>query len=262
MIAEQDFAGRQSRGARQLQEDAYAFLDFEETSGETGLLLVLADGMGGHNAGERASELAVKSFVAAFHHAEGTTARRLQKALTVSNEAIAGESRAAPECEGMGTTLLAASITTSGLEWVSVGDSPLYLWRAGKLQRLNADHSLRPVLKEMSDRRENSSHRGASHASGNILRAALTGQEIALIDRSAAPVKQMEGDIILAASDGVHTLNDSEIMEACGSTAAHASDLAENLVRALLDIQNPRQDNITVAVVKSAATGDDLALPL
>ena len=78
MTVEKDFAGRQWQGLRAVQEDSYAFSDIVTASGRLeGLLVVGADGMGGHAAGERASELAVESFVAGFHGATGAIGKRM-----------------------------------------------------------------------------------------------------------------------------------------------------------------------------------------
>ena len=240
MTSEKDFAGRQSRGARQVQEDAYAFSEIPDG----GILVVVADGMGGHAAGELASELALKSFIAAFHETTGKIDNRLRKALQAANGAIAKELQRDPKSEGMGTTLVAACVTSAGIEWISVGDSPLYLWRDKNLQRLNADHSLRPVLREMSERGENVN---PDDSSKNILRAALTGDEIALIDQSPKAVPLRERDLILVATDGIHTLSDVAI--ASINFGPDASAVAESLIQAVLDAGNPKQDNTTVAVL-------------
>jgi PPM family protein phosphatase len=243
MTPEKDFAGRQSRGARQVQEDAYAFSEIPDG----GILVVVADGMGGHAAGELASELAVKNFVAAFHETPGKIDNRLGKALKAANEAIANALKREPAHEGMGTTLVGACATSAGIEWISVGDSPLYLWRDKQLQRLNADHSLRPVLREMSERGENVNPEDSSR---NILRAALTGDEIALIDQSPKPVPLRERDFVLVATDGIHTL--SEVAIASTNLEPNAATVAEGLIQAVLDAGNPKQDNITVAVLGAA----------
>ena len=174
MIAEKDFAGRQARGAREVQEDAYAFSEIVSPDGATeGVLIVIADGMGGHAAGERASELAVKNFIAAFHQTGGNPAKRLRNALGAANQSIVEELRHQPQWEGMGTTLLAVIVSRAGVEWLSVGDSPLYLWSNAKLTRLNEDHSLRPVLREMAEHGEIIS--AAKAESKNVLRAAAHG---------------------------------------------------------------------------------------
>jgi PPM family protein phosphatase len=225
MIAEKDFAGRQSRGARAVQEDAYAFSEIPDG----GMLVVVADGMGGHSAGELASELALKNFIAAFHEAGGKIEDRLRKALQAANDAIAKELQRNPGCEGMGTTLIAACITSAGIEWISVGDSPLYLWRDKNLTRLNADHSLRPVLREMAERDEKNVN--PEDSSRNILRAALIGDEISMIDQSSKPIALQKGDFILAATDGIHTLSEDAI--ASVSSDADASAIAEDLLDAV-----------------------------
>ena len=255
MIAEKDFAGRQSRGARDSQEDSYAFSEISGDSGEVeSLLVVVADGMGGHAAGERASELALHCFVEQFYHAPGGTAVKLKTALLAANEAITQELKREPHYEGMGTTLVAACLTGDTIEWISVGDSPLYLWREEHLSRLNEDHSLRPVLDELHANRE-PPHHEVSAASRNILRAALTGDEIAMIDQSDTAMRLRPGDIIIAASDGIHTLPDEQISHVCAvSRAEEAQGLAENIIRLIKDEAHPRQDNTTIAVIKAPAT--------
>jgi len=260
MIAEKDFAGRQTRGSRGHQEDAYAFSDIVATDGSNrveGLLAVIADGMGGHTSGEQASELALESFIDAFHKAGGALRERLKSAVLAANEAMAKELKRAPELEGMGTTLLAVGITRSGAEWVSVGDSPLYLWSEKKLRRLNEDHSFRPVLQEMLALGKITPPEMARHPFRNLLRAAITGAEIELIDQSHAPLELHEGDMILAATDGIQTLSDEAIaaLLAKASMANDAFVLASGLVQGVLAAGHPKQDNTTVAIIKTGPEG-------
>jgi PPM family protein phosphatase len=245
MIAEKDFAGRQLLGARPVQEDAYAFSEIPEG----GILVVVADGMGGHSAGELASEMALKNFIAAFHEAAGKIDNRLANALQAANGAIAKELQRNPKCEGMGTTLVGACITSAGIEWISVGDSPLYLWRDKKLTRLNADHSLRPVLREMAERGEKNVN--PEDSSKNILRAALTGEEISMIDQSPKPVALRKGDLVLVATDGIHTLSDDTIARI--DTDRDASAIAESLLNTVRSAENLKQDNTTVAILTSTS---------
>jgi serine/threonine protein phosphatase PrpC len=246
MIPEKDFAGRQLLGARAVQEDAYAFSEIPEG----GMLIVVADGMGGHSAGELASELALKNFIAAFHEKTDKIDNRLRKALQAANEAIAKELQRNPKCEGMGTTLVAACITSVGIEWISVGDSPLYLWRDKKLTRLNADHSLRPVLREMAERGDKNVN--PEDSSKNILRAALTGEEISMIDQSPEAVALRKDDFILVATDGIHTLSENTI--AAMNSAGDASAIADSLLDAVRGAKNPRQDNTSVAILRSTSS--------
>ncbi len=262
MIAEKNFAARQSRGARALQEDTYAFSKILDAAGKVkSVLVVVADGMGGHAAGERASELAAKSFVLGFHRATGLPEKRLLSGLMTANEAIAEELQRDAACQGMGTTLVAASVTPGGVEWISVGDSPLFLWRESTLKRLNADHSLRPVLSEMAKLRQVPTI--PTHTSGSILRAALTGEEIALTDQSPRPVTLQDGDLIVVATDGIHTLNSRQITATCENVAGEeARVVATSLLHAVLNSGNPMQDNTTIAVVKIGSGGKDFTMPL
>src|ERR1700719_2674964 len=103
MLAEKDFAGRQSRGMRPSQEDSYAFSEIIDPAGRAiGLLAVVADGMGGHTAGERASELAVRNCTAEFHRDNGEILHRLGRGLTAANASIAAEMAHNLALDGMG----------------------------------------------------------------------------------------------------------------------------------------------------------------
>ena len=262
LIAERDFAGRQSVGKRSGQEDAYAFSAIPARPGAaTGLLLLVADGMGGHAAGNRASDLAVRTFAGAFHRGGETMRERFTRAVDAANDALAAAIEANPdELEGMGTTLLAAAVTPLGLEWASVGDSPLYLFRRGTLRRINADHSFRPVLREMVAKGEMTEAQAATSSLRNRLRSGLVGGEIALLDLAPTPLPLLDGDLVLAGSDGLQTLTDDALAAVLRQHAsADAATLAAQLVQAVLAAGAAKQDNITAAIVNPA--GDWLLAP-
>jgi protein phosphatase len=262
LIAEKDFAGRQAVGKRSEQEDAYAFSAIPARPGTaTGLLLIVADGMGGHAAGNRASEMAVRTFAGAFHRGGETMGERFTRALDAANDALAAAIEADPDhLEGMGTTLLAAAATPLGLEWISVGDSPLYLFRRGTLRRINADHSFRPVLREMVAKGELTEEQAAASSLKNRLRSALIGGEIALVELSPTPLPLLEGDIVLAGSDGLQTLDDAALAAVLKEHAtADAATLSARLVQTVLEAGAPKQDNTTAAIVKPE--GDWLIAP-
>lgn len=260
LIAEQDFAGRQAIGKRSGQEDAYAFSNIPASPGAaSGLLLLVADGMGGHTAGNKASELAVRTFVSAFHRGGETMSERFSRAIDSANDAIAATIDTDPEqFEGMGTTLLALAVTPVGLEWASVGDSPLYLFRRGTLRRINADHSFRPVLREMVTNHELTEEQAAKSSLRNRLRSALIGGEIPFVDLASRALPLLEGDVVLAGSDGLQTLSDAAITEVLGqNTSADAATIAARLIEEVMKAAKPKQDNITATIVKP--TGDWLA---
>lgn len=263
MNAEKDFAVRQTQGARPLQEDACAFSEIVGEDGKPGgTVIVVADGMGGHSAGERASSLAVQTFIGTFRKTAGSLGARMSAGLTAANDAISDELKQDATLHGMGTTFLAVCLTPAGLEWISVGDSPLYLLRGATLRRLNEDHSLRPILKEMAERGELPSTRGRS-VSGNILRAALLGEEIEMVDRSSKPLSLDENDLVIAATDGIHTLNDREIVGTCADPRGlDASTLAAGLIRAVTVAGNLKQDNTTIAILKPHSAWDGFVMPL
>lgn len=262
LTAEKDFAGHEAVGKRSNQEDAHAFSVIPAGAGAgEGLLLVVADGMGGHAAGQRASQMAVSQFARGFHRGGETMAERFVCALDTANAALGEAIDADPDhLEGMGTTILAIVVTPLGLEWLSVGDSPLYLFRQGKLRRVNADHSFRPLLNELVAKGDLTAQQAAASSLKNRLRAALVGGEVALVDQSPAPLPLVEDDIIIAGSDGLQTLTDDQIAELLQHYGkAAALPLALRLVQTVLDAGAPKQDNITAAIIKPG--GDWLRAP-
>ena len=124
-----------SQGARRYQEDAAAV--WPHPDAPSALLAVLADGMGGHVGGAKASQLVCEQAIESFRSSTGETPARLTQALIAANKAIARTVDEDPALSGMGSTMIAAVFDSTGLEWVSVGDSPLYLFRHSKITLLD-----------------------------------------------------------------------------------------------------------------------------
>ncbi|KWT70960.1 putative serine/threonine protein phosphatase [Hyphomicrobium sulfonivorans] len=256
-----DHAARATKGARDYQEDSSAFWPADKrgagsaelplTASATRLIAVLADGMGGHTAGALASRMACKNFIAAYTDLNGSRSDRLIKSLQSANDSIAAEVDANPVLSGMGTTLVAAVFTHEGVEWVSVGDSPLLLYRRGEIALLNEDHSLAPELDRMAAEGQMTPEQAKSDPRRHMLRSAVTGDELDLVDVSRKPLLLEEGDYVILASDGLHTL---EVPEIERIVAAYANDGAEAvanaLIRAVEAIRDPHQDNTTVMAVR------------
>jgi protein phosphatase len=235
---------RASQGARNYQEDAAGVRGHAG-----GLTAVLADGMGGHAGGAEASELASVTFLEAFAAAEGEVRARLAAALEQADAAIrarAGEDR---RLAGMGCTLIGAELGPGRLEWVSVGDSPLYLVRRGELVRLNEDHSLAPEIDKLAETGRISWDAARSDPLRHVLRSALTGTEIEMIDRPETPLALEPGDVVILASDGIHTVSEDEIARIAGTGAAPDA-IADALLAAVAAERDPYQDNTTVVVVR------------
>ena len=247
-------AGGQLLGARDVQEDELGFIDGStlDPDGQHPVVVV-ADGMGGHASGELASRLAVRAFIEAYG-TQGRPADRLRAALDRANQAIDEAIRENLSLDGMGTTLVAAAVTADGLEWVSVGDSPLYLYRDGRLKRLNEDHSLAPVIAAMREI-DPATARGMNP---NELRSALVGFALTKVDASPMPELLRPGDLILLASDGLDTLDDDEIASIISASRDDGPGAAKDALLAAVAAQDaPAQDNATVALIEApGATGE------
>jgi serine/threonine protein phosphatase PrpC len=259
----QDFGGGQDCGRRRSQEDSFAFQPIAGTDGTPdGLLMALADGMGGHKGGAHASAVAIESFVQAYAAAPETEpeAERLQRGLQAANERIARDAGADGALRGMGCTLVGASVTPAGLFWASVGDSPFYLFRDGTLTRLNADHSMAPVIQQAVLLGTLSEEEAASHPNRNALRSAVMGRELSLVDLRAEPLELRPGDRLLLASDGLLTLPEARISELLERHADRsAEELTEILLEAVSSAGNPYQDNVTVLLASVPPDGAAMA---
>ncbi|MEI9899030.1 MAG: hypothetical protein WDN31_01655 [Hyphomicrobium sp.] len=152
---------------------------------------------------------------------------------------------------GMGTTLVAAVFTNDGVEWVSVGDSPLLLFRRGEIALLNEDHSLAPELDRLAAIGRITPEQAKTDPRRHMLRSAVTGDELDLVDISRKPLLLEDGDYIILASDGLHTLETSEVERIISAYAEDgAESVANALVRAVEAIRDPHQDNTTVLAVR------------
>ncbi|MEN3942975.1 protein phosphatase 2C domain-containing protein [Prosthecobacter sp. SYSU 5D2] len=253
-VQEQDFAARQYKGRRDNQEDYYAFADASELSDEplSRLLLVVGDGLGAHAGGSVASYLAVNAFVRAFHEQPGDASWRLRTALDTANETLGYITDRMPSvAPPMGTTMLSVLVSQKEVQWISVGDSPLFLYRRGNLTRLNADHSLTPLLDAQVAAGTMTAEEAAHHPGRHTLQSAVMGLPMTLIDFAADPVKLLRDDIIIAASDGIFTLTDKALKELLHFGQNTTADkIADAILFAIRRINSDRQDNTTVGVVK------------
>lgn len=248
-----DFAGRQIQGARAVQEDSYGVVPRAEFDGAADdLFLVVADGMGGHAAGEVASSLAVNTFAETFlESATECEAGRLWDCLEEANRRIAREIQTRGDAvEGMGTTLLAVLLRGRSVRWLSVGDSPLYRVRGEELQRLNRIHSKATELAEKVEAGQITEEQARTDPARHTLLSALIGDSIYDVDDPPA-VELMAGDVLIAATDGIETLTHQEIAAVVSSLHDQdAAALAEGLLLAVQSKQFPKQDNTTVVVVR------------
>lgn len=250
MIPGRHFAALQVQGARPYQEDDYGCVNDRDINDAypSDLLLVLADGMGGHNGGAHAGRVAVKTFIDSFRTSSSGLVARLETALTRSNDQIRLDAEADPSLTGMGCTLAAVYFSADGIVWASVGDSPFWRWRDGVLQQLNEDHSMAPVIRQSVERGELSADQARNHPHRNALRSALTGDPIPQTDLRETPVPLRVGDKFIIASDGLQSLSDPEIASIMADDL-DALTLTRRLIKAVEAKAVPGQDNTTVMVV-------------
>ena len=205
-----NFASENLIGTRKTQEDYCENLSLNDGKD---FLMVLADGMGGHNAGDVASKLAVKTFISSFVNFDKSMqlGYRLNSSLYSCNTKVSQSIAENKSQEGMGCTLVAAYISDSYLSWISVGDSLLYILRGNKLLKLNADHSMMPVLEKAYQNGSLTKEEFNNHPQRNVLRSAVIGEDIELIDKNDKNFKLKNNDVILLASDGLLTLSELDI---------------------------------------------------
>lgn len=237
----------QHTGAREGQEDYLATLFERESDSSGDLLMLVADGMGGHAGGARASCLVIEKFRAAFlsQSPKQPPKERLHLAMQAANMALQHETQANPALKGMGTTLVAAWKHENGLLWLSVGDSPMYLYREGQLRRLNADHSFFGELMVKVAQGRLTLAEAKAHPKKNALRSALTGNAIKLVDVNH--VRLNVNDTVIVATDGLDTLKESDLVQTVETYhRAGPNALCKKLIDATLDVGNPKQDNISL----------------
>ncbi|MBS0236789.1 MAG: serine/threonine-protein phosphatase [Proteobacteria bacterium] len=250
-----------TRGARDYQEDTAAFMSeggepvamsSEGPGYDRGGFAVLADGMGGHAGGALASKTVCENFLEFVASARGEVGERLVSGLGAANAAVASKIAENPLLAGMGSTLIGAAFGPAGIEWVSVGDSPLFLFRRGEVALLNEDHSLAPELDRMVAEGKLTAAEARHDPRRHMLRSAVTGEEIDLLDVSQQPLKLEPGDYVVLASDGIATLETGEIARLIqGYAKDGAAAVAKAIIRAIEALREPYQDNATVLVVRA-----------
>jgi len=221
-------------------------------------LLVLADGMGGYNAGEVASGIAVKTIVNQVKEQveredmnaqdrEAGLSRPtiiLRDAIHRANKIIYQTARTQPQCEGMGTTVVAALFLENKITIAHVGDSRLYRQRAGgeKLEQVTMDHSL---LQELVDRGFYSAEEAQRAANKNYVTRALGVEPNVEVEIQEVPVNK--GEVFILCSDGLSDMvEDEDIHLTINTFSANLDTVAKQLIQLAND--NGGRDNVSVVM--------------
>jgi PPM family protein phosphatase len=244
------FVGLTDTGkVREHNEDTIAF------DADIGLL-VLADGMGGYNAGEVASGIAVKTIVNLVREQveredmnvqdrESGLSRPtiiLRDAIHRANKIIYQTARTQPQCEGMGTTVVAALFFDNKITIAHVGDSRLYRQRSDKLEQVTMDHSL---LQELVDRGFYSAEEAQRAANKNYVTRALGVEPNVDVEIQEVPVQK--GDAYMLCSDGLSDMVEDEDIHLTINTF---NDNLDTVAKQLIQLANDNggRDNVSVVM--------------
>jgi len=225
-------------------QDSGRIVNATNGTAETGgLLVVVADGMGGHKAGEVASQTAVNTVAEVYQRSRGTPGQALDEAFREAHKNILKLATENQAMAGMGTTCTALAIVGNEAWAAHVGDSRLYLVRSGDIYQLSEDHT---VIEELVRQGLLTPGEAGRHEDRNVLLRAMGTKPELSIMRWKEPMDVRRGDAFLLCSDGLHDLvNDSEIMAVVNGAPPKVA------CRKLVQMAKERggYDNITGAVV-------------
>jgi len=230
---------------RKLNQD-YVYTTQEKIGNLTNLFIV-ADGMGGHAAGDYASRTAVESIVECIENSfEKNSLKLLSKAVEAANKAVYTEALLDRKLEGMGTTIVAATFVGRYLQAINVGDSRLYVIDADGIRQVSVDHSL---VEEMIRSGGIAREQARNHPDKNIITRAVGVKKTVEPDTYTEELK--DGDVVLLCSDGLtNMVTDDEIKEIVNQ-AADVSEAGKRLVEKANE--NGGRDNISAVLIRYEA---------
>lgn len=227
---------------RQLNQDVV--YSSELPVGNLPNLFIIADGMGGHKAGDYASRYAVDTICReAEHSAEKSPEKILQSAIDAANAGIFELSNENRDLEGMGTTVVAAVVYGCCLKVGNVGDSRLYIVNGKNIRQITTDHSLVEEMIRMGGLDRESAR---THPNKNIITRAVGVTSAVAAD--FYEVELQKGDIILLCSDGLSNMLEDEEIRMIVNAQRDIMEKAEALVRAAN--QNGGRDNISLILIE------------
>ena len=226
---------------RKLNQD-YVYTS-EQPVGKLPNLFIVADGMGGHNAGDYASKVTVETMVERIGVSEETERTRiLDEAIQAANKLIREKSCESAELEGMGTTVVAATCDGTRLCVANVGDSRLYVANKREIRQITKDHSW---VEEMVRRGGMGREEARNHPDKNIITRAVGAEDSVKVDFFSVQLK--EGDMILMCTDGLTNMLEDEEIRMILNGARDVVEKAEKLVAAAND--HGGKDNISVILI-------------
>lgn len=215
----------------------------EQPVGKLPNLFIVADGMGGHNAGDMASKLAVDTMVEQISASEEQQPEKLMEAaIKAANQRVLEQAATKPELEGMGTTVVAATFLEDRLVVANVGDSRLYVVGKYGIKQITRDHSW---VEEMVKRGGLGREEARNHPDKNIITRAVGVEMTVRIDFFEHRLQK--NDLILMCTDGLtNMLKDEEIRDILKGRGS-IEEKAEELIR--MANENGGRDNISVILI-------------
>ena len=254
---------------RELNEDSARIVrpGDDEMFARRGMLVVVADGMGGHSAGEVASQMAVETIAHAYYELgecgesgesreSQDSAAALVAALQDANRAIFAHASQDRALTGMGTTCVALALVNGMAHAAHVGDSRLYLIRRGGIYQMTNDDS---AVGEMVNRGVLSKEDARRHHDKNVILKALGTQPDVEVSSWPAPLPLADGDAFLLCSDGLTDLVDDHELAAAVEADADCASVCQALIAAAK--ARGGFDNITAALVRTTASATANAAP-
>jgi PPM family protein phosphatase len=229
-------------GERRIVNQDYVYCD-ENAIGQLPNLFIVADGMGGHNAGDYASRFCVEYFTQRIKESDLTSPiASIETALKETNDILRDKASEQSELEGMGTTFVVATIFDKIMYVANIGDSRLYV--IGKeMKQITEDHSLVEAMVKTGELNRNEAR---MHPNKNIITRALGANVTATPDFFEVDLD--EGDIVLMCSDGLTNMLEDETIERIIKENDSPETAAETLVK--FANQNGGKDNIAVIIIK------------
>lgn len=228
--------------------------------GEGGAISIVADGMGGPQAGEVASGIAIDTFKKRFAYDELKSLLAepdkiegwLKDSISEANDAIIHRAETDPATIGMGTTVLIVWLLSNKAYIAWCGDCRCYLFRNGSMKRVSKDHS---YVQELVDKGEITQEEAFNHPDGNLITRGL-GDIGASAEAETAIIPIKEGDILMSCSDGLCSMcRDNQIEQIVTEYSQLPPLCRDALIKAAL--QAGGYDNITVSVLATASSSVD-----
>lgn len=221
-----------------------SFLCCEEPIGLLPNCFIIADGMGGHNAGDFASRFVIDNFI--FHmrsSAKKTKISQIEEAVKICNEELIKRASEDKELDGCGTTFVLASIENNELLLANIGDSRAYLIEDNVIRQITEDHS---IVNEMVRNGELKKEEARYHPQKNVVLRAISTRNVVAPDFFKLKVKP--GSYFLLCSDGLSDMLDEAELLKIINEYEEVPDIAEKMV--VLANENGGKDNITLILAR------------